>query len=391
MEANGKSQDHASTKVFAMNNTDTSNTHLHSNDSTTNYLNKLLHDANTMQASDVHIEPQHHQYRVRFRCNGQLIEVAIVPLELGIRMIARLKILANLDIAEKRLPQDGHFQMTNDKQFNIRLNTCPTLYGEKIALRLLDTTQQQLTIHSLGMTSAQEKLFRSHLAQPQGLILVCGPTGCGKTMTLYAALHALNTPERHIVTIEDPIEIILPGINQTAIHSKIGLNFTTLLRTLLRQDPDIMMIGEIRDTETAQTALQAAQTGHLVLATLHANDTNACLARLQALNVNIDQLAQALHLVVAQRLIRITCKHCLGRAHCSLCSRGYSGRTGIFELLDTRQNGSSPDDNPVHFFQPHVDKIADGLTLRRAAELKWQQGITDLHEIERVLGTIHDL
>lgn len=333
------------------------------------YLDHLFNEAIINHASDIHIEPQSTQYRIRFRRDGLLYEAAIIPTHLAVRLITRLKILAGLNIAEKRLPQDGRLQLKRHHNIDVRLNTCPTLCGEKIALRLLDTRHLSLTIDALGMTPEQQECFTHHLSQPQGLILVAGPTGSGKTVTLYSALNKLNDPANHIVTVEDPVEIELPGINQVTVHPRIGLDFAAALRTLLRQDPDILMIGEIRDAETAAIALQAAQTGHLVLATLHANSAQDSITRLHSLGIQSSELSASLSLVIAQRLVRVLCPHC--KQHniaigCHHCAAGYAGRTGIYECLTPKQQ-SKP-------------------TLHEAGMQKVQAGITSHAELKRILG-----
>ncbi len=343
------------------------------------YLDHLFADAVSNQVSDIHIEPQSDQYRIRFRRLGLLYEAAVIPNHLATRIVTRLKILASLNIAEKRLPQDGRLQFKQHPKVDIRLNTCPTLHGEKIALRLIDTNNLTLGIHALGMTPEQQQSFAYSLSQPQGLMLVTGPTGSGKTMTLYSALHQLNDSSRHIITVEDPIEIKMDGINQIAVHPRIGLDFATALRTLLRQDPDVLMIGEIRDLETASIALQAAQTGHLVLATLHANNAEESITRLHAIGVDSQQLTSCLSLIIAQRLVRTLCPHCKQPdtasnsclpTGCPQCHEGYNGRTGIFECLSMAKT-----------LTPH------GPTLHAAALSKIQLGITSHAECSRILGT----
>src|SRR3990167_11373159 len=284
------------------------------NESVIQVVNRLLQDAILNHASDIHIEPYHQHCRIRFRSDSLLHEVATFPSPLAMQMITRLKIMANLNIAERRLPQDGHISLQNDHKIDIRISTCPTLFGEKIVLRLLNSSAIKSDIHQLGLTDTQQQLFLNKLKQPQGLILVTGPTGSGKTITLYSALHYLNKPEKNISTVEDPVEIQLPGINQVNINTKINLHFSTVLRTLLRQDPDIIMIGEIRDPETADIAIQAAQTGHLVLSTLHTNSAIETLTRLHAMKILAYNLAGSLSLIIAQRLIRTLCAHCkIGR------------------------------------------------------------------------------
>lgn len=324
-------------------------------ESVADYLNQLFEDAINKHVSDIHIEPQAKQCRIRFRRDGLLYETAVISTHLASCLIMRLKVLAGLNTAEKRLPQDGHLHLNNHHNIDIRLNTCPTLYGEKVALRLLDTRSLTLGIDALGMTIDQQALFIRFLSQPQGLILVTGPTGSGKTITLYAGLQYLNDSTRQIITIEDPIEIELPGINQIAVHPRIGFDFAAALRTLLRQDPDILMIGEIRDHETASIAIQAAQTGHLVLATLHANNAQDSVTRLQSLGINQADIHSTLSLVIAQRLIRILNHH------------GDAGRTGIFECL--------------------CASTLIGHSLRESGLQKIEAGLTTQDEISRVLGS----
>jgi type IV pilus assembly protein PilB len=328
------------------------------------FVYQLMDDAITKHISDIHIEPFEHHCRIRFRRDGLLYEAASVPLHLANQIIMRLKIMAQLDIAEKRLPQDGRLHIHSPTKIDIRINTCPTFFGEKIVLRILDATQTNHSIDSLGMNDTQKELFYKQLSQPQGLILVTGPTGSGKTMTLYAALHHLNQIEKNISTAEDPVEIELPGINQVNIHSRIGLDFATTLRALLRQDPDIIMIGEIRDAETATIALQAAQTGHLVLSTLHTNHANETLSRLQSMGIATHYLKNAVSLIIAQRLVRKLCIHCHPRSLtrsviCEHCHHGYKGRTGIFEFLTVNADQTPP---PISLWEAGLEKVRAGIT-----------------------------
>ena len=279
--------------------------------------------------------------------------------------------MAQLNITERRLPQDGRIQWPRQAKIDIRISTCPMLYGEKIVLRILDVNKIDLDISSLGFTAEQEIIFRQALANPQGLIFVTGPTGSGKTITLYAALQHLNSIEKNISSIEDPVEIELAGINQIHVNPKIGLEFSTALRAFLRQDPDIIMIGEIRDAETATIAIQAAQTGHLVLATLHTNSAAEAHSRLQAMGIKEDYLTSALTLVVAQRLVRKLCVHCKKSqpepkaVGCEYCHQGYNGRIGVFECLSVNKN--------------------EWMSLWEAGLEKIKQGITDHDEINRTL------
>lgn len=276
------------------------------------FVDQLIQSAIDEQASDIHIEPQAHHYRIRIRRDGFLSEYASIASHYAKQVIIRLKMLAHLNIAEARLPQDGYLR--SDHNTDMRVSTCPTLHGEKIVLRLFPPNQHTRTLTELGMTSSQQSLFIEKLHSPQGLILATGSTGSGKTTTLYAALHYLNRIEKNILTVEDPIEIQLPGINQINVHPQIGFTFAKALRTLLRQDPDVIMIGEIRDRETAGIAMQAAQTGHLVLSTLHTNCAKDTLLRLKSLGISPRDLNNTIALIVGQQLV--------ASAH---------GRTGSFE------------------------------------------------------------
>jgi len=351
-------------------------------------VDQLLGDAIEKKVSDIHIEPYEQGSRIRYRRDGLLCEAALLPAHLSVRIITRLKIMANLNIAERRLPQDGRLtlltRLPKTTPLDIRVNTCPTLHGEKMVLRLLDTATIRLTIGALGMNEKQSALFLASLARPQGLILVTGPTGSGKTVTLYSALQQVNQLEKNISTVEDPVEIELHGINQININPKIGLDFAAVLRALLRQDPDILMVGEIRDLETATIVLQAAQTGHLVLSTLHANSAAATLLRLQTMGVATDQLMGAISLIIAQRLLRQLCQHCKQPAPfalegctyqgyapvgCERCYQGYRGRTGIFELLPVTNR-----------------KKESGPMLWEAGLEKVQHGMTSYAELIRVMG-----
>lgn len=291
---------------------------MHSDQSTIEFVNELLADAIINNISDIHIEPFPITNRIRYRQDGILKTVNTISTNMAKRVTTRLKIMASLNIAEKRLPQDGKMTFDTEKPVDIRINTCPTLHGEKVTLRLHHSNSHLLEISNIGMTEEQKQLFITALNQPHGLILMTGSTGSGKTVTLYAALNRLNTIDKNIVTVEDPVEIDMPGINQINIHSQIGLTFPVLLRTLLRQDPDIIMIGEIRDAETALIAMQAAQTGHLVLSTLHANSPQNAMTRLQAMGIPEHYMTDSLTLVIHQRLVTL--------------SKG--GRTGVFQFLE---------------------------------------------------------
>jgi type IV pilus assembly protein PilB len=327
------------------------------------FVYQLIDDAIIKQVSDIHIEPFEHQCRIRFRRDGLLYEAATIPLHLANQITMRLKIMAHLNIAEKRLPQDGRLHIQGTKKMDIRINICPTFFGEKIVLRILDPKQINFNINLLGMNEAQITLFQKILSQPQGLILVTGPTGSGKTMTLYAALNYLNKVEKNISTVEDPVEIELPGITQVNINPRIGLDFATILRALLRHDPDIMMVGEIRDAETATIALQAAQTGHLVLSTLHTNQASESISRLESMGIPTAYFKNAISLIIAQRLVRKLCIHCkllftsVNTQSCEHCHHGYKGRTGIFELLAADSNQSQ-----LSLWDAGLEKIQAGLT-----------------------------
>ncbi|PCH57602.1 MAG: Type 4 pili biogenesis protein pilB (nuleotide-binding protein) [Legionellales bacterium] len=325
-------------------------------------IDDIIATAISMVASDIHFEPGQDYLRIRLRIDGVLQQQQQLPVTAAASIVSRLKILANLDIAEKRIPQDGNFTIkassAQQRDSDCRVSTCPTIFGEKVVLRLLDPCTMQADINSLGLEDFQKQLFLQAIKQPQGIILVTGPTGSGKTITLYTALKLLNSPERNIVTCEDPVEMHLPGINQVNVHNKIGLDFSTALRAFLRQDPDIIMIGEIRDSDTAQIAFKAAQTGHLVLATLHSNDTMAAISRLMNLGIAKHEILAATILITAQRLVR------------KISNTGYTGRTGIFEML------------PITAGVINTDLY----TLAQAGNYKVQQNITTIEEIHRVYG-----
>lgn len=325
------------------------------------FVNKVLLDAIRRGASDIHFEPYEHSYRVRCRIDGILHEMTRPPLSLRGRLAARLKVMAKLNISERRIPQDGgiKLRLSKTRAIDFRVNTLPTLWGEKIVLRILDANAAKMGIEQLGFESEQQKLYEQALANPQGMILVTGPTGSGKTVTLYTGLNLLNTPERNIASAEDPVEINMDGINQVNINTKVGLDFASALRAFLRQDPDVVMVGEIRDLETAETAVKAAQTGHLVLSTLHTNSAAATLNRLMNMGVPAYNLAASVQLIIAQRLARRLCPKCrkpsslpqdtlleLGFTElelaerqiydavgCSQCTKGYKGRVGIYEVV----------------------------------------------------------
>lgn len=376
-------------------------------------VNQLLLDAVTCGASDIHFEPYESHYRVRYRQDGLLREVTAPSLNLMPNIVARIKVLANLDIAERRLPQDGRFQLpiAQNQTIDFRVSSCPTLHGEKIVVRILNSAPALFDLAKLGMTAEQQALFLNAIERSQGLILVCGATGSGKTVTLYSALNHLNTIEKNISTVEDPVEITLSGINQVPINPRAGLNFSTVLRALLRQDPDVMMVGEIRDLETADIAVRAAQTGHLVLSTLHTNSAQETLARLTNMGVSTLNIASSLSLVVAQRLVRKLCECCKKKADystaallqegfssdeipnlslyravgCEHCLHGFKGREGIFQVLPIAktlaQNILSGDAvSALTHFSEH-ENVWD---LRQSGLEKVRAGITSLEELNRV-------
>ena len=325
------------------------------------FVNKILLDAVRKGASDIHFEPYEHSYRIRSRIDGILHEITRPPLSLRSRLAARIKVMARMNISERRIPQDGSIKLkiSKTRSLDFRVNTLPTLWGEKLVLRILDASSAKLGIEQLGFEPEQQKLYEEALARPQGMILVTGPTGSGKTVSLYTGLNILNTTERNISSAEDPVEINMEGINQVNVNPKVGLSFAAALRAFLRQDPDVVMVGEIRDVETAEIAIKAAQTGHLVLSTLHTNSASATINRLFNMGIPAYNLASSLQLIIAQRLARKLCKKCktlcdtpkqilldLGFTEeelssatiykpvgCSQCTSGYKGRTGIYEVV----------------------------------------------------------
>ena len=377
------------------------------------YINKILLDAIKKGASDLHFEPYEKTYRIRFRIDGILSEVATPPISLASRMAARLKVMAKLDIAERRVPQDGRIKLTlsQKKSIDFRVSTLPTMWGEKVVMRILDSSSAMLGINMLGYDAAQQKIYMDALAQPQGMILVTGPTGSGKTVSLYTGLNILNTQERNISTAEDPVEINLTGINQVQINNKAGLTFPSALRSFLRQDPDIVMAGEIRDLETAEIAIKASQTGHLVLSTLHTNSAAETLTRLSNMGVPAYNVASSVSIIIAQRLARRLCLKCkeeevLTKAQleqqgflaqqitdiklfkavgCEHCIKGYKGRVGVYEVIKISaeaariimEGGSALDINQQ--FQ------TEGFnSLRQSGLIKATHGVTSLEEINRI-------
>jgi general secretion pathway protein E len=361
-------------------------------------VNDLIRDAVTQGASDIHFEPFEDYLLVRFRVDGVLREVLRLETTVTAATISRLKIMGGLDIAERRLPQDGRIRFhDNGKVIDVRLSTLPTEYGEKAVLRILDKSALRLDLNILGMNSDSLSMFRKHLNRSSGIILVTGPTGSGKTTTLYSALNEIHTSALNITTIEDPIEYNLEGINQTQIKPEIGLTFAHVLRSTLRQDPNIIMVGEIRDAETLRIALQAALTGHLVLSTLHTNDSVAAISRLIDLSADRGLLATALRLVIAQRLLKTLCEHCKKPAGdatetglfapvgCERCyDTGYVGRQAVFEFLEVGKDFSGALEKGATGAE--LRSIADeqGLIgLRSSALALARQGITDTHQALR--------
>lgn len=348
------------------------------NDPVIRLMNSLFTFALQQTASDIHFEPLHQQLNIRLRIDGVLQLYRTVPSHFSQRLISRLKLLAKLDIGESRLPQDGQFQFKTElgEVLDFRVSSLPTNYGEKIVLRLQKNKPVKLDFSVLGLNKQQKQTLINALNQPQGLILVTGPTGSGKSITLYSALNYLNSPEKHILTAEDPIEISLDGIIQTQVNRAIELDFNRLLRTFLRQDPDIIMLGEIRDEESAQMTLRAAQTGHLVLSTLHTNDAPSAVERLQQLGIKDYEIANSLLLVVAQRLVRRICPACKGKG-CDNCFQGYKGRIGVYQLFS--KMGES--------FEKQTACL-DFLTLAESAKQKVAEGLTDSAEMMRVFGNV---
>ena len=349
-------------------------------------LNALLTQAARDGASDIHIEPYERHSSVRFRVDGTLREVVQPNRALHAALISRLKIMAELDISEKRLPQDGRISLRiGTRAVDVRVSTLPSAHGERAVLRLLDKTGAKLSLEAVGMEGHTLRRFEQLIAQPHGIILVTGPTGSGKTTTLYAALSRLDASSSNIMTVEDPIEYELSGIGQTQVNPKIDLNFATALRAILRQDPDVIMIGEIRDFETAQIAIQASLTGHLVLATLHTNDAASAVTRLTDMGVEPFLLSSSLLGVLAQRLVRKWCTHCHG-AGCKLCAHtGYAGRTGVYELLVADEAIRAQIHNTASEADIRAAGIAGGMTLMREdGERLVRSGVTAREELVRV-------
>ena len=378
------------------------------------FVNKILLDAIKRGASDVHFEPYEKTFRVRTRLDGVLSEVAQPPVALATKVCARLKVMARLDIAERRVPQDGRIKMrlSKNRAIDFRVNTCPTLHGEKVVLRILDASAAQLGIDVLGYEENQKALYEKTLMKPYGMILVTGPTGSGKTVSLYTGLNILNTEDRNISTAEDPCEINLPGVNQVNVNPKVGLTFASALKAFLRQDPDIIMVGEIRDLETAEIAIKAAQTGHLVLSTLHTNDAPRTLTRLVDMGVKPYAIATSVSLIIAQRLARKLCDNCketkdvprealekegfeaedfdtgitiFAPKGCKSCNDGYKGRIGIFQVMEVSETMGRIIMEGGNALQIAEQAAIEGvIDLRRAGLNKVKDGVTSLEEINRV-------
>ena len=378
------------------------------------YVNKILLDAINKGASDIHFEPYEKRYRVRYRIDGILSEVASPPISIAAKLTARVKVMSRMDISERRVPQDGRIKLKLSKKraIDFRVNTCPTLFGEKVVLRILDPSSAQLGIDALGYEPEQKELYMKALANPYGMILVTGPTGSGKTVSLYTGLNILNVPETNISTAEDPAEINLEGINQVNVNDKVGLTFAEALKAFLRQDPDVIMVGEIRDLETASIAIKAAQTGHLVLSTLHTNDGPQTLTRLMNMGVPAFNIATSVSLIIAQRLGRRLCGDCKTQddipkevllkegftkedltedlkiykaVGCDKCTGGYKGRVGIYQVMTISEEmgrlimgGANSIDLADQARKEGVDD------LRRSALKKVKQGLISLEEANRV-------
>ena len=377
------------------------------------FVNKVMLDAIRRGASDIHFEPYEKIFRVRLRIDGILKEIAQPPVQLAGKISARLKVMSRLDIAERRVPQDGRIKlrMTKTRSIDFRMSTCPTLFGEKIVLRILDSSQAMLGIDALGYEAHQRELYLKHLAKPQGMILVTGPTGSGKTVSLYTGLNILNKEDTNISTAEDPAEINLPGVNQVNVNNKVGLTFAAALRAFLRQDPDVVMVGEIRDLETAEIAIKAAQTGHLVLSTLHTNDAPQTLTRLIDMGVKPYAIATSVSLIIAQRLARRLCANCKQPADvpaeallkegfqesevagmkifepkgCQNCTDGYKGRVGLYQVMEVSESIGR-----IIMSGGNAIDIADQAAkenvwdLRRSGLEKVKAGLTSLAEINSV-------
>lgn len=378
-----------------------------------NYVNRVLLDAIEKKASDIHFEHYEDAYRIRFRQHGVLYPINSPPLKLANYLLARIKVMSDLDITEHRIPQDGRFKLiiSRKRSVDFRVSICPTLFGEKVVLRILDASSTLQDVEKLGMDEKQKADFIEALQHSQGMILVTGPTGSGKTVSLYSALHYLNNAEKNISTVEDPVEIPVPGINQVNVNLKTGLTFATALRSFLRQDPDIIMVGEIRDLETAEIAIKASQTGHLVLSTLHTNSAPETVTRLMSMGIAPYNLASSLTIVIAQRLVRVLCELCKKEAECSKealikegfaedevaglkvyepvgcdhCIQGFKGRAGIFEVLPISQEMTALITRGANAIEITEQARKEGVhSLRESGLIKVKAGVTSLGELNRV-------
>jgi type IV pilus assembly protein PilB len=377
------------------------------------FVNKVLLDAIKKGASDIHFEPYEKSYRIRLRLDGYLKEIANPPVQLAVKLAARLKVMSRLDIAERRVPQDGRIKMriSKNRAIDFRVSTCPTLFGEKIVARILDPSSAMLGIEALGYEQTQKDLYLQALAQPHGMILVTGPTGSGKTVSLYTGLNILNKEDTNISTAEDPAEINLPGVNQVNVNPKVGLTFASALRAFLRQDPDVIMVGEIRDLETAEIAIKAAQTGHLVLSTLHTNDAPKTLTRLIDMGVKPYAIATSVSLIIAQRLARKLCNNCKTPIDmppeallkegfseeeieqgikiykpigCGSCTDGYKGRTGLYQVMPVSEEIQRIILQEGNAVDIAAQAAAEGIwDLRRSGLEKAKSGITSLDEVNQ--------
>lgn len=377
------------------------------------YVNKLLLDAINKGASDLHFEPYEKRYRIRFRIDGVLKETASAPISMARKIAARIKVVSALDISEKRVPQDGRMKLKFGKRaIDFRVSTCPMLFGEKIVMRILDPSSAQLGIEMLGYEPDQRAIFEENLAKPYGMLLITGPTGSGKTVSLYTGINIINTPDINISTAEDPAEIVLEGVNQVNVNVKQGLTFASALKSFLRQDPDVILIGEIRDLETGEIAIKAAQTGHMVMATLHTNDAPQTVTRLLNMGIPSYNIASALNLIIAQRLTRRLCKHCkkqidipepalreegftdeqikegitiYGAVGCDQCTEGYKGRAGIYQVMPISEEMAKLIMSEATALDLAAQAAKEGINdLRQSGLLKVMQGITTLDEVNRV-------
>ena len=402
--------DEASSGVVALDESDTTNSEI-DDAPVVKFLQKMLLDAFKMRASDLHFEPFEHTYRVRFRIDGELREVASPPISIKEKLAARIKVISKLDISEKRVPQDGKMKLKigPDRVIDFRVSTLPTMYGEKIVIRILDPSSAKLGIDALGYEPEEKARLLAAIARPYGMVLVTGPTGSGKTVSLYTCLNILNTPGVNIATAEDPAEITLPGVNQVSMNERAGMTFTVALKAFLRQDPDIIMVGEIRDLETADIAIKAAQTGHMVMSTLHTNDAPTTLTRMRNMGIAPFNIASSVILITAQRLTRRLCPNCklpvdipretlleagfkeedvdgswtpYRPVGCSLCNNGYKGRVGIYQVMpisDEIQRIVLRDGNaPEIAAQAEIEGVR---SLRQSGLQKVKMGMTSLEEV----------